>query len=89
MVTLDAPPPAYDESLSQIDLTLTADPSGTGVLITVKPPADPIASASREEKEQEKTEENEPKAGRAPVDFVLAIDVSRSMKVRAPVPGEN
>ncbi|KAG9041778.1 hypothetical protein FS837_011748 [Tulasnella sp. UAMH 9824] len=89
MVTLDASPPAYDESLSQIDLTLTADPNGTDVLITVRPPADATAYASREEKGQEKAKQNEPKTRHAPVDFVLTIDVSRSMKSKAPVPGEN
>ncbi|KAG8945158.1 hypothetical protein FRC00_010241, partial [Tulasnella sp. 408] len=86
MVTLDAPPPAYDESLSQIDLTLTADPSGKDVLITVKPPAGP--AVPKKEKD-EKEEKEELKAKRAPVDFVLTIDVSGSMASEAPVPGEN
>ncbi|KIO29451.1 hypothetical protein M407DRAFT_21511, partial [Tulasnella calospora MUT 4182] len=88
MVTLDAPPPAYDESLSQIDLTLTADPSGKDVLITVKPPAAPTAADTTKEKD-EKEEKEELKAKRAPVDFVLTIDVSGSMASEAPVPGEN
>ncbi|KIO22248.1 hypothetical protein M407DRAFT_28196, partial [Tulasnella calospora MUT 4182] len=88
MVTLNAPPPAYDESISQIDLTLTADPTGKDVLITVKPPAAPITSAPKKEKE-EKEEKEELKAKRAPADFVLTIDVSGSMSSEAPVPGEN
>ncbi|KIO22246.1 hypothetical protein M407DRAFT_28194, partial [Tulasnella calospora MUT 4182] len=88
MVTLDAPPPAYDESLPQIDLTLTADPSGKDVLITVKPPAAPTAAVLKKEKD-EKEEKEELKAKRAPVDFVLTIDVSGSMAEEAPVPGKN
>ncbi|KAG9041779.1 hypothetical protein FS837_011749 [Tulasnella sp. UAMH 9824] len=86
MVTLDAPPPAYDDSLSQIALTLTADPSGKDVLITVKPPAGP---AVPQKEKDEKEEKEELKAKRAPVDFVLTIDVSGSMAQEAPVPGEN
>ncbi|KAG9046476.1 hypothetical protein FS837_004319 [Tulasnella sp. UAMH 9824] len=88
MVTLDAPPPAYDESLSQIDLTLTADPSGKDILITVKPPAAPTTPVPKAEKD-EKEEKEELKAKRAPVDFVLTIDVSGSMAEEAPVPGDN
>ncbi|KAG8949152.1 hypothetical protein FRC04_008950 [Tulasnella sp. 424] len=88
MVTLDAPPPAYDESSSQLDLTLTADPSGKDVLITVKPPAAPPMGVSKPEKD-EKEEKEQLKAKRAPVDFVLTIDVSGSMASPAPVPGEN
>lgn len=88
MVTLDAPPPAYDESSSQLDLTLTADPSGKDVLITVKPPAAPATGGPKPEKE-EKEEKEQLKAKRAPVDFVLTIDVSGSMASEAPVPGEN
>ncbi|KAG8909095.1 hypothetical protein FRC00_010789 [Tulasnella sp. 408] len=86
MVTLDAPP-AYDESLSQIDLTLTADPSGKDILITVKPPAAPT-NVSKTDKD-EKVDKEELKAKRAPIDFVLTIDVSGSMGEGAPVPGEN
>lgn len=86
MVTLDAPP-AYDESLSQIDLTLTADPSGKDILITVKPPATPTAVPKTDK--DENVEKEELRAKRAPVDFVLTIDVSGSMEEGAPVPGEN
>ncbi|KAG8920795.1 hypothetical protein FRC00_009514, partial [Tulasnella sp. 408] len=86
MVSLDAPPPAYDESLPQIDLTLTADPSGKDILITVKPPAAPVTA---DVPEKEKDEKDELKAKRAPVDFVLTIDVSGSMSAEAPAPGEN
>ncbi|KAG8949714.1 hypothetical protein FRC04_008254 [Tulasnella sp. 424] len=88
MVTLDAPPPAYDESPSQLGLTLTADPSGKDVLITVKPPAAPAMAVTKPEKD-EKEEKEQLKAKRAPVDFVLTIDVSGSMGSEAPVPGEN
>ncbi|KAG8920822.1 hypothetical protein FRC00_009485, partial [Tulasnella sp. 408] len=86
MVSLDAPPPAYDESLPQIDLTLTADPSGKDILITVKPPAAPVTA---DVPEKEKDEKDELKAKRAPVDFVLTIDVSGSMSAEAPAPGED
>ncbi|KAG8897173.1 hypothetical protein FRC01_011459, partial [Tulasnella sp. 417] len=82
MVTLDAPPPTYNESLSRLDLVLTADPSGRDVLITVKPLAAPNAAIPRTGKE-------ELKAKRAPVDFVLTVDVSGSMAAEAPVPGQN
>ncbi|KAG8949155.1 hypothetical protein FRC04_008953 [Tulasnella sp. 424] len=88
MVTLDAPPPAYDEGLSQLDLTLTADPSGKDVLITVKPPAAPATPDPKPEQD-EKEDREQLKAKRAPVDFVLTIDVSGSMATEAPVPGEN
>ncbi|KAG8913577.1 hypothetical protein FRC01_004479, partial [Tulasnella sp. 417] len=88
MVTLDAPPPAYDESLSQLDLVLAADPSGKDILITIKPPAAPTAAVPKKEKD-EKEEKEELKAKRAPVDFVLTIDVSGSMAEEAPVPGDN
>ncbi|KAG8894827.1 hypothetical protein FRC01_012722, partial [Tulasnella sp. 417] len=88
MVTLDAPPPAYDESLPQIDLILAADPSGKDILITIKPPAAPTAAVPTQEKD-DKEEKEELKAKRAPVDFVLTIDVSGSMASEAPVPGDN
>ncbi|KAG8940730.1 hypothetical protein FRC04_005054, partial [Tulasnella sp. 424] len=88
MVTLDATPPAYDESASQLNLTLTADPSGRDVLITVKPPAAPLMGVPKPEKD-EKEEKEQLKAKRAPVDFVLTIDVSDSMSSGAPIPGEN
>ncbi|KAG9018593.1 hypothetical protein FRB90_011261 [Tulasnella sp. 427] len=88
VTTLDAPPPAYDESISQIDLTLTAAPSGKDILITVKPPSTPTAVSEETEKD-EKKEKDQLKAKRAPVDFVLTIDVSGSMATEAPVPGEN
>ncbi|KAG8949154.1 hypothetical protein FRC04_008952 [Tulasnella sp. 424] len=88
MVTLDAPPPAYDETLSQLDLALTVDPSGKDVLITVKPPAAPATGGPKPEKD-EKEEKEQLKAKRAPVDFVLTIDVSGSMEDQAPAPGVN
>ncbi|KAG8891672.1 hypothetical protein FRC01_014580, partial [Tulasnella sp. 417] len=88
MGTLDAAPPAYNENLSQLDLTLTADPSGKEVLITVKPPAAPTGALPKAEKD-EKEEKEELKAKRAPVDFVLTIDVSGSMDDEAPAPGKN
>ncbi len=81
---IDAPPPGYEAAgLEDISLTLTADPTGKEVLITVIPPKAPVTVVADDKKAADL------KTARAPVDFVLTIDVSGSMGENAPVPGES
>ncbi|QRV95227.1 hypothetical protein RhiJN_23245 [Ceratobasidium sp. AG-Ba] len=77
--SLDIPPPAYGpttDSADDLGLSLVAQPSTQELLVTLVPPARPKPISEK-------------KPGRrAPVDLCLVIDVSSSMSVEAPVPGE-
>lgn len=59
----------------RLSVCLIADPTGEEVLITVTPPLEPKG-------------DGEIKKRRAPVDFVLTIDVSGSMAEEANIPGD-
>lgn len=78
MVSTDptVPPPAYSDSQDhQVSLNVIPDPKGENILISVNPPAVPPG-------------DDDLKSRRAPVDFVLTIDVSGSMGDEANVPGD-
>ncbi|QRV80659.1 hypothetical protein RhiJN_08674 [Ceratobasidium sp. AG-Ba] len=77
--SLDIPPPAYDPTINSFDdvgLSLVAQPSTRELLVTLVPPARPKPISEKQP------------GRRAPVDLCLVIDVSSSMGVEAPVPGE-
>ncbi len=89
MLSTYVTPPAHHDSFPQFELTLLTNPTGKDVLISVKPPVAPVIPDVGGVEKDENAEKEQLKAKRAPVDFVLTIDVSGSMATEVPVPGEN
>jgi len=82
MVTLSTPPAYTDSEPSQsqrISIKAVADATRKDILITITPPAEPDGAAAID---------GDIKGKRAPVDFVLTIDISGSMGEMANIPGD-
>ncbi|KAG8996864.1 hypothetical protein FRB94_007994 [Tulasnella sp. JGI-2019a] len=76
MVAVDPPP--YDTDTTQrLTLSAVTDATGKDLLITITPPAVPDGAIGADAKLK-----------RAPVDFVLTIDISGSMGETANIPGD-